>query len=151
MAYTGVHGFSQRLETIICAAELLTNYKDIQFIFWGDGPEKPGLEAMVQAKHLSNVQFSPSQPASRMPELLTSVDVSVVPLARTELSQGALPSKLFEALGAECPSRRRRGGAKLRVSSKHLEGASSASSRERPKDGGGHRLSLQGCWATKKT
>jgi glycosyltransferase involved in cell wall biosynthesis len=103
VAYTGVHGFSQRLETIIRAAELLSSYKDIQFIFWGDGPEKPGLEAMVQAKHLSNVQFSPSQPASRMPELLTSVDVSIVPLARTELFKGALPSKLFEALGAGVP------------------------------------------------
>jgi len=103
VAYTGVHGFSQRLETIVRAAELLSSYKDIQFIFWGDGPEKPGLEAMVLAKRLSNVQFFPSQPSSRIPEVLTSVDVSVVPLARTELFKGALPSKLFEALGAGVP------------------------------------------------
>ena len=103
VAYTGVHGFSQRLETIIRVAELLCSYKDMQFIFWGDGPEKSGLKAMVQAKHLSNVQFFPSQPSSRMPEVLTSVDVSVVPLARTELFKGALPSKLFEALGAGVP------------------------------------------------
>jgi glycosyltransferase involved in cell wall biosynthesis len=103
VAYTGVHGFSQRLETIVCAAELLSSYKDIQFIFWGDGPEKPGLEAMVLAMRLSNVQFFPSQPSTRMPEVLTSVDVSVVPLARTELFKGALPSKLFEALGAGVP------------------------------------------------
>jgi glycosyltransferase involved in cell wall biosynthesis len=103
VAYTGVHGFSQRLETIVRAAELLFSYKDMQFIFWGDGPEKPGLEAMVLAKHLSNVQFVPSQPSSRMPEVLISVDVSVVPLARTELFKGALPSKLFEALGAGVP------------------------------------------------
>jgi glycosyltransferase involved in cell wall biosynthesis len=103
VAYTGVHGFSQRLETIICAAELLSNYKDIQFIFWGDGPEKPGLKAMALAKRLSNVQFSPSQPALRMPEILTCVDVAIVPLARTELFKGALPSKLFEALGAGVP------------------------------------------------
>jgi glycosyltransferase involved in cell wall biosynthesis len=38
-----------------------------------------------------------------MPEILTSVDVSIVPLARTELFKGALPSKLFEALGAGVP------------------------------------------------
>jgi glycosyltransferase involved in cell wall biosynthesis len=38
-----------------------------------------------------------------MPEVLTSLDVSVVPLARTELFKGALPSKLFEALGAGVP------------------------------------------------
>jgi glycosyltransferase involved in cell wall biosynthesis len=103
VAYTGVHGFSQCLETIIRAAELLSSYKDIQFIFWGDGPEKPSLEAVVLAKHLANVQFFSSQPSSRMPEILTSVDVSIVPLARTELFKGALPSKLFEALGAGVP------------------------------------------------
>jgi glycosyltransferase involved in cell wall biosynthesis len=103
VAYTGVHGFSQRLETILRAAELLSSYKEIQFIFWGDGPEKPGLKAMAIAMRLSNVQFLPSQPSSRMPEVLTSVDVSIVPLARTELFKGALPSKLFEALGAGVP------------------------------------------------
>jgi glycosyltransferase involved in cell wall biosynthesis len=103
VAYTGVHGFSQRLETILRAAELLSSHKNIQFIFWGDGPEKPGLEAMALAMHLSNVQFLPSQPSSRMLEVLTSVDISIVPLARTELFKGALPSKLFEALGAGVP------------------------------------------------
>ena len=103
VAYTGVHGFSQRLETILQAAELLSSYENIQFVFWGDGPEKPGLEATAAAKSLSNVRFLPSQPSSRMPEILTSVDVSIVPLARTELFKGALPSKLFEALGAGVP------------------------------------------------
>ena len=35
-----------------------------------------------------------------MAELLAAVDVSIVPLKRSDLFRGALPSKLFEALGA---------------------------------------------------
>jgi len=38
-----------------------------------------------------------------MVELLASIDVAVVPLKRHELFKGALPSKLFEALGAGVP------------------------------------------------
>jgi glycosyltransferase involved in cell wall biosynthesis len=103
VAYTGVHGFSQGLETIVRAAQLLADHKDIEFVFFGDGPDKPGLEAAVVAKHLSNVRFFPSQPAARMPEILVSVDISIVPLKRTDLFKGALPSKLFEALGSGVP------------------------------------------------
>jgi glycosyltransferase involved in cell wall biosynthesis len=103
VAYTGVHGFSQGLETIVRAAELLAGNKDIEFIFWGDGPEKRGLEVMAGAKHLSNVHFYPSQPSARMPEILVSVDIAIVPLKRTDLFKGALPSKLFEALGSGVP------------------------------------------------
>ncbi len=103
VAYTGVHGFSQGLGTIVRAAELLADHKDIEFVFFGDGPDKPGLEANVVAKHLSNVRFYPSQPAARMPEILVSVDISIVPLKRTDLFKGALPSKLFEALGSGVP------------------------------------------------
>jgi glycosyltransferase involved in cell wall biosynthesis len=103
VAYTGVHGFSQGLETIVRAAELLADNKDIEFVFYGDGPDKRGLEASVVAKHLSNVRFYPSQPAARMPEILVSVDISLVPLKRTDLFKGALPSKLFEALGSGVP------------------------------------------------
>jgi glycosyltransferase involved in cell wall biosynthesis len=103
VAYTGVHGFSQGLETVIRAAELLASYKDIQFVFYGDGPQKRELVTMSTEKQLSNVKFLPPQSSDRMPDILASIDISIVPLKRTELFKGALPSKLFEALGAGVP------------------------------------------------
>lgn len=103
VAYTGVHGFSQGLETIVRAAELLATNKEIKFIFWGDGPEKLALQTMAAAKHLSNVHFFPPQPAVRMADILVSIDVAIVPLKRAELFKGAIPSKLFEALGSGVP------------------------------------------------
>jgi glycosyltransferase involved in cell wall biosynthesis len=38
-----------------------------------------------------------------MPEMLTAIDISLVPLKRHDLFRGALPSKLFEAMGAGVP------------------------------------------------
>lgn len=103
VAYTGVHGLAQGLETIICTAELLQGYEDIQFLFLGDGPEKSRLRAMTIDKKLKNVTFLASEPPSRMPEMLAAIDISLVPLRRHDLFRGALPSKLFEAMGAGVP------------------------------------------------
>lgn len=103
VAYTGVHGLAQGLETIICTADLLKEYEDIQFLFLGDGPEKSRLQAMTIDKKLSNVRFLASQPSSRMPEVLAAIDISLVPLRRHDLFRGAIPSKLFEAMGAGVP------------------------------------------------
>jgi glycosyltransferase involved in cell wall biosynthesis len=103
VAYTGVHGLAQGLETIICAAEILKEHENIQFLFLGDGPEKLRLQAMTTDKNLSNVRFLDTEPSWRMPEMLTAIDISLVPLKRHDLFRGALPSKLFEAMGAGVP------------------------------------------------
>jgi|SRR5579859_1936443 len=103
VAYTGVHGLAQGLETIIRAAEILKEHEDIQFLFLGDGPEKSRLRAMTIDKKLNNVRFLDTEPSSRMPEILAAIDVSLVPLKRHDLFRGALPSKLFEAMGAGVP------------------------------------------------
>jgi glycosyltransferase involved in cell wall biosynthesis len=103
VAYTGVHGFSQGLETVLQAAEILTSYQDILFAFYGDGPQKPRLQELAAEKRLPNVRFLPSQPAEYIPQILVAIDASIVPLRRTDLFKGALPSKLFEALGASVP------------------------------------------------
>lgn len=38
-----------------------------------------------------------------MPEVLAAIDISLVPLRRHDLFRGAIPSKLFEAMGAGVP------------------------------------------------
>ena len=103
VAYTGVHGLAQGLNTLLQSADLLRKHADIWFCFFGDGPEKSHLQASAVERGLSNVYFHSSLQASEMAELLASIDVSVVPLKRNDLFKGALPSKLFEALGAAVP------------------------------------------------
>jgi glycosyltransferase involved in cell wall biosynthesis len=102
-AYTGVHGLAQGLDAIICAAEILKEHEGIQFLFLGDGPEKTRLQAAAIDKKLNNVRFLDTEPSSRMPEMLTAIDISLVVLKRHDLFRGALPSKLFEAMGAGVP------------------------------------------------
>lgn len=103
VVYTGVHGLAQGLETLLSAAQILAEWHEIRFVLSGDGPEKSRLQALAAQRGQHNVEFLPQQATSRMPLILTAVDVSVVPLKRGDLFKGALPSKLFEALGAGVP------------------------------------------------
>jgi glycosyltransferase involved in cell wall biosynthesis len=103
VAYTGVHGLAQGLQTVLLAAEILEKHTDILFVLFGDGPEKCRLQMKARAKELRNVLFLPAQETWRMPAILKAVDISIVPLRRAELFKGALPSKLFEALAAGTP------------------------------------------------
>ena len=57
IVFGGQLGIAQGLNTVIEAAELLKDDKDIQVVFVGDGVEKTSLEADVQARGLTNVRF----------------------------------------------------------------------------------------------
>jgi len=103
VAYAGVHGLAQGLDSIVQAAKTLSSHKEIQFVFFGDGPEKPHLRSIVAESGLTNVSFLPPVMISRMPEVLAAIDVAIVPLKNDPLFRGALPSKLFEAIGAGVP------------------------------------------------
>lgn len=101
ICYAGIHGLAQGLEVIINAAEMLKEHKDIQFVFVGEGPEKPKLMEMVKEKELNNVKFIGLQPKKNMPKIVASMDAAIIPLKKLDLFKGALPSKMFETLSSE--------------------------------------------------
>lgn len=101
ICYAGIHGLAQGLQVIINAAEILKEHKDIQFVFVGEGPEKPKLMEMVKEKQLSNVKFIGLQPKKNMPKIVASMDAAIIPLKKLDLFKGALPSKMFETLSSE--------------------------------------------------
>jgi len=101
ICYAGIHGIAQGLEVIINAAEMLKEHKDIQFVFVGEGPEKPKLMEMVKKKGLNNVKFVGLQPKKNMPKIVASMDAAIIPLKKLDLFKGALPSKMFETLSSE--------------------------------------------------
>jgi glycosyltransferase involved in cell wall biosynthesis len=103
VGYAGLHGLAQGLESVIQAAGLLATEKDIVFAFFGDGPEKEKLVQLVNHLGLQNFRFHPSQMTERMPAIIGSFDIALVPLRRLELFKGALPSKMFEAMAAAVP------------------------------------------------
>ncbi len=103
IGYAGLHGLAQGLDTVVHAARLLVDQQDILFAFFGDGPEKEKLIQQVEQCGLENVRFYSSQPSRRMPAVVGSFDVALVPLKGLELFKGALPSKMFEAMAAAVP------------------------------------------------
>ncbi len=100
VGYAGNFGRAQALEQVVEAAAWLPR---VSFVLVGDGPRRAEVEARVVALGLANVVTAASMPAERMPEVLSSFDVGVVPLADVALFDGARPSKLFELLAVGAP------------------------------------------------
>ncbi len=101
--YGGILGHAQGLKTVIRAANLVKENKEIQIILQGSGPEKDDLEKLKSDLKLENIHFLLPVPKSEMPNILKEVDVALVPLRKLDLFQGAIPSKIFEALAMEKP------------------------------------------------
>lgn len=101
--YAGILGHAQKLETILEAASLLKDHKNIRFIMMGSGPEKDFLLSEKDRLALTNVDFIGVQPKAKMPEIVAAVNATVIPLRKLDLFLGAIPSKIFENLSMKKP------------------------------------------------
>lgn len=99
--YSGRMGVTHNLEPLIEAAELLEG-KRIIFQFIGDGAKKKLLQKIAKEKNLSNVQFLPYQPLSKLDQVLSAANLSVVCLESfyTGLS---VPSKTYGVMASGTP------------------------------------------------
>lgn len=95
--YAGNVGFSQSLDLLLAAAREMP---DVTFLVTGEGSAKASLQA--DAAGLPNVRFAPYQPKERLPELLATGDLHVVPL-RAGLGNVSVPSKTYSILAAGRP------------------------------------------------
>jgi glycosyltransferase involved in cell wall biosynthesis len=101
--YGGILGHAQGLEVIVHAANELKDQVNIQFIMQGSGPEKDKLVKLKEDFKLNNVHFLDPVSKLEMPGIVKAVDVALVPLKNLPLFQGAIPSKVFEALSMKKP------------------------------------------------
>ena len=92
--YAGNVGFSQSLPMLVEAARRLPR---ATFVVNGDGAARASLEA--SAVDLPNIRFSGYQPRERVPEVLATGDIHVVPL-RAGLGAVSVPSKTYSILAA---------------------------------------------------
>jgi len=103
VSYIGTHGMAHSLKTVLEAASILKDRKDIRFLLVGDGAERDALVKEKERLGLDNVLMLPQQPKEKMPEFLAASDVSMVLLKKDDLFKTVLPSKLFEAMAMERP------------------------------------------------
>ena len=95
--YAGNVGYSQSLEMILHAAREIPH---AIFVINGDGAARVDLEQ--EAQGIPNIRFAGYQPRERVPEVLASADLHVVPL-RTGLGAVSVPSKTYSILAAARP------------------------------------------------
>jgi colanic acid biosynthesis glycosyl transferase WcaI len=95
--YAGNVGFSQSLDLVIAAARELP---EVRFLVNGDGAARTSLEAA--AADLPNVVFSGYIEPDRLPELLATGDIHVVPL-KEGLARVSVPSKTYSIMAAGRP------------------------------------------------
>lgn len=100
--YAGNVGMSQSLDLVIEAAAVLAHRDDVVFVINGQGAARDGLEAEVARRRLGNVVFAGMQPIERLPEVLATGDVHLVPLKRG-LAKSSVPSKTYSILAAARP------------------------------------------------
>jgi len=95
--YAGNIGFSQSLEMVIDTAE---QFPHATFLINGDGAARSALQERAAGLH--NVVFSGYQPQERLPELLATGDIHLVPL-KAGLGRVSVPSKTYSILAAGRP------------------------------------------------
>ena len=101
--YAGNHGISNALETVIEAARLLRDEKNISFLMAGEGEEKNNLIQLSRQYGLENIKFLSAQPKSRMPAVFAAANASIVPLKNVPVYEGALPNKLLDSMASGTP------------------------------------------------
>ena len=102
-AYHGTFLPSHGLETIIDAAEELQEHADIEFVFFGTGPEEGKIKALAKDAELRNVRFSGWVERDEMAEKLAAADVCLGVFGTTLQSRITVQNKIFEGLALGLP------------------------------------------------
>lgn len=104
--YAGTVGLAHGLGTLLDAAEEIEDRGDVTQLavtIAGDGAEAPGLRARLAATGPAGVRMLGAVPAEHIPALYAESDVAVVMLRDLPIFEGALPTKLLEAMAAGRP------------------------------------------------
>lgn len=102
VGYIGTHGVSQNLSFIIDSICEI-NDPSVTFLFLGEGAEKTKVEKLAKKLGVMNILFLPQVSKERVIDYLSLVDVSLVPLRKSELYKSVIPSKIFENAGMKIP------------------------------------------------
>ena len=92
VTYAGNLGNSQNVGLVVDCAEKLREYKDIQFVVFGNGSEKEKMLGKIEHLSLENISVFPMQPYERVSEVYSLGDASFV-CCKKGVGTGAFPSK----------------------------------------------------------
>jgi hypothetical protein len=102
VGYIGTHGMAHGLDFILNSIQKVKD-KNIHFLFIGDGSEKVELLKLAKKINLKNITFLDPISKELVPEYLSIVDISLVPLLKAENYKQVIPSKIFESSAMHKP------------------------------------------------
>ncbi|MEA9356642.1 glycosyltransferase family 4 protein [Bacteriovorax sp. PP10] len=102
--FAGNIGSSQDFETLVKAATILKDNKNIYFLILGDGLMKSWAEQEVAKQGIANnFIFLGRKPVDLMPEYYSKADAMLMSLTNTDLFSITVPSKLQSYLASKKP------------------------------------------------
>jgi glycosyltransferase involved in cell wall biosynthesis len=102
--FAGNIGAAQDFETLLKAAGILKNKKDIHWVIIGDGRMRPWVEKQVREQKLTKtVHLLGRHPANSMPRYFSLADVLLVTLRKEEIFALTIPSKVQAYLACAKP------------------------------------------------
>ena len=105
--YTGSHGLSDALDSVLDAAAILNKKAPGRFCFRlvGDGPNKPELRRRVETENITNVLFDHPVLKREIFALLQEADAFIITAKKIDLYRyGISPNKLHEYMAAARPT-----------------------------------------------
>ena len=100
--YAGNIGRAHPMKSILDAAALLSEHKEIEFVFVGDSPGHEKLARERDKRGLNNIRFLPFQPAASLRSLLESGDIHLVSL-REQAAGMVVPCKFYSSMAVGRP------------------------------------------------
>ncbi len=102
--YTGALGQANDIYTILRAANRLSENQEIRFVLFGDGKERPRLQAEANKLGLSNVIFAGVRPKHEIPKIVAASDVCLAILQDIPMFRTTYPNKVFDYMAAGKPT-----------------------------------------------
>lgn len=95
--YSGNIGKGHDLDVLVDVANILREYKDIVFVFVGEGYLKPIIKGKAEKYELNNVLLMPYQDRAMLPYSLSCSDLAVVSTNK-QSGKVCIPSKTFDLM-----------------------------------------------------
>lgn len=95
--YSGKMGIGHNIEMILETAVLLSEIKDIRFVFIGDGPKYAVTQQFISEHHSKNILLLPLQPDDIFPYSIACGDIGIVS-QETSMAHLFMPSKTYSMM-----------------------------------------------------
>jgi len=100
--YSGNIGWTQNLDCVLEAAQLLRDDPRVRFALVGDGARRAWLQEHAKLMRLQNLEFLDRVATSKLSELLGAADLHLIPLA-PGVAGSMVPSKVYGIMAAAKP------------------------------------------------